>query len=394
MQRVQVHDWHAQRARMGEFAGWEMPLWYEGAIAEHMAVRDAVGLFDISHMGQLLLSGPSAIGFANAVVTSDIARMPVGRAKYTCLCNERGALKDDIVVYRTGPEDLLLLVNAVNKDKDLAWLTSLLRTARALGASVPALRDATMDYAFYAIQGPRAMELARSLGVAVPGPLFAAAPGKVDGVPLTVSHTGYTGEEGFELLVPSGHPHHPDPDKRRPAKEAKAVFDAVLAAGKPLGLAPIGLFARDTLRIEAGYILYGDDAWERQVPASRVDDITPHECGLGFLVTPGKKGYVGCEALEEMAGHPGRTLANLRLSDRGIPRPHCRVYAGERDVGEVTSGTMSPVLKMGIALALVDPSVAAEGTRLVVDVRGKRLAAEVVPKPFYDPARHGRTRAA
>ncbi len=392
MAHVQLHEWHAKRAKLGPFCGYEMPLWYDGAIKEHMAVREAAGVFDISHMGELVLTGPQALPFVNMLVTSDIARMPVDRAKYTCVCNERGGLKDDIVAYRTGEEDVLLLVNAVNKDKIDAWIRALLATAESLGADVPEYCDATAEHALFAIQGPRALDIADDLGLTVPDKMFAITRGEVNGVELIVSHTGYTGEDGFELIVPSTTPYHPDPEMRGTGAEAMAVWDGVWASGEPVGMAPIGLFARDTLRLEAGFILYGNEAWEKQVPSATVDDITPLECGLGFLVSPKKERYIGRDALHERAKAIERTLVNLRLIDRGIPRPHCRVFSDDTDVGEVTSGTMSPLIKQGIALALVHPDHAKEGGRLEVDVRGKRLAAEIVPKPFYDPSRYGRTR--
>ena len=348
-------------ARMVAFGGWEMPVSYRGILAEHHSVRAAAGLFDVSHMGEIELTGPRAAAACQALTTNDVRRLDDGRVQYTLLCREDGGVVDDVTLYRHGPERFLFCVNASNRAKDLAWIE-----AHAGGATVV---DRSAETALLALQGPRAAAiLARltALDLSTLG-FFRFATGPVAGMPAVVSRTGYTGEDGFELYVASG--------------DAVAVWDAIMAAGAGDGVAPIGLGARDTLRLEAALPLYGND----------LDDATtPLAAGLARFVALDGDDFVGRDALraERAAGSP-RRLVGLELRAAGIARHGYPILADGRRAGEVTSGTHAPTLGRAIALGYVEAAHAAPGTALAVEVRGKAVPVAVVPTPFYRRPRAG-----
>jgi aminomethyltransferase len=358
-----LHDRHeALRATLGAFGGWSMPLSYPaGTVAEHTAVRTAVGIFDVSHLGKLSVTGPGAAAFVNRCLTADLDRITAGHAQYTLCCADDGGVVDDLIAYLVGPDELLLVPNAANA----AAVAGLLRAAAPSGVEVA---DRHADLAVLAVQGPRSKEV---LDEVLPGATGADAPGHLDDLDymaftdvadLRVCRTGYTGEHGYELLVPAG--------------DAPAVWDALLAAAEPLGGLPCGLAARDTLRTEMGYPLHGQDLSA---------DITPVQAGSGWAVGWGKPEFWGRAALlaEKEAG-PARRLRGLRASGRGVPRAGMAVLdaAGAR-VGVTTSGTFSPTLRTGIALALVDTaSGVGPGDAVTVDVRGRALPCTVVKPPF------------
>lgn len=392
MYKVQLHSWHEQYAKMGDFSGWQMPLWYKGAIQEHKHVRESLGFFDISHMAEMLITGKDALSFIDSLVTSNMAKLKPFRSKYTCVCNERGALKDDIVVYKYNDEKFFIIFNAVNKHKITAWFSSFLNVAKNCSNPDITIEDLTWDCALFAIQGPRALELASDLGVDVPKRLFSFKETQVDGIDVIVSHTGYTGEEGFELVIRDSHPFHINPEKRGEAEKIWKIFNLILEYGKKYDLEPIGLFARDTLRLEAGYTLYGNDSWEKQLAASLIDDITPLECGLSFITDFKKDFFIGKDALLLKKDNITKQHCLLVLDGKGIPRPHCKIFSDDKEIGEITSGTMSPMIKKGIALALISPEFTPFGSKVEVDIRGKRIPATVVDKPFYNPDLYGRTR--
>jgi aminomethyltransferase len=326
---------------MVPFAGFDMPVQYAGVIEEHRAVRTGAGVFDVSHMGQLEVRGAGAREFLQRMLSNDLDRIGAGRAQYTLLPNERGCPIDDLIVYRFGDDRFLLVVNASRVDDDRDWL------AAHLPGGVE-LDDRSTETAMLALQGPTSLGL-----VALPAlEPFAFAEAEVCGVEALVAMTGYTGEPGVEIMLPTA--------------TAGELWDALLAAGA----APAGLGARDTLRLEVCYPLYGNDLSE---------DRTALEAGLGWVCALGKD-FTGAPALREQKARGGYDrLIAFRMEDRGIPRPGMAVVPA----GEVTSGTMSPSLGIGIGMAYVPDSAAAEGTPIEIDVRGRRLAARVARKPLY-----------
>jgi aminomethyltransferase len=341
-------------ARVVEFAGWDMPVQYTGLIEEHEAVRGAVGLFDVSHMGEVIFRGPKALAALQAVFTNDLSKVADGQAQYGCLCREDGGIVDDVVIYRRTAEDLLVCVNAGNRQKDFEWLA-----AHAGGAEV---RNESDDWGQVALQGPRAVAVLRKLTRLDLDAIktYRHAPGVVAGVSGLVARTGYTGEDGFEIFCP--------------AAETEKVWNALLEAGAPEGIRPAGLGCRDTLRLEMAYRLYGSDM---------DDGNTPLEAGLGWVVKFDKGEFVGRAALQRQKeqGLP-RKLVGFQLQDAGIARHGYDAVRDGQKVGVVTSGTRSPTLKTSIGLAYLPPALAAEGSAFAVEIRGKPVAAVVVKTPF------------
>jgi aminomethyltransferase len=354
--RTPLHDVHVQSgARMVEFAGWDMPVQYAGLLDEHEAVRTRAGLFDVSHMGEVVFRGPKALAALNHVFTNDLSRVADGQAQYGCLCREDGGIVDDVVVYRRSAEDLLVCVNAGNRQKDFEWLRD-----HAGGAQVT---DESDDWVQIALQGPRSQAILQPLTPVDLAKLktFWFTTGSVHGIECTLARTGYTGEDGFELFCR--------------AADGVRIWKAVLEAGKPEGLVPAGLGARDTLRLEVAYRLYGND----------MDDVTtPLEAGLGWVVKFDKGDFIGRDAmLRQKEGGLPRKLVGFVLTDPGIARHGFDVLHDGKKVGTVASGTRSPTLKTSIGLAYVPPSLAAEGSTFAVDIRGRPASAQVVKTPFY-----------
>jgi aminomethyltransferase len=342
--------------RLVEFAGWEMPVQFSSVVEEHRAVRAAAGLFDVSHMGELEISGPGALPLIQKVTCNDAARLVPGQAQYSVLTSERGTFIDDVLIYRRGANEFLLVVNAGNIDDDFAWIVS-------HGEGSVEVVNASGRWGLLAVQGPRAASILQDLtplelsGIGY----YRFAEGKVRDVPALVSRTGYTGEDGFEIYAP--------------AAATEELFRAILEAGRDRGILPCGLGARDTLRIEARMLLYGND----------MDQTTSvPEAGLGGIVRMNKGEFIGREALrrQEKEGLT-RRLVGFEMVDRGIARPGHAVRVEGRDVGRVTSGTFAPHLKKSIGLAYVPAGMAAEGSRLSIAIRGREAAAIVVPTPFY-----------
>lgn len=360
--RTPLHDWHAAHgARLVDFAGWSMPLQYEGITAEHRAVRTACGVFDVSHMAELAVRGDQARAAVDALVTNNVGRLEVGGALYTALCNERGTMLDDLLVYALAEDHFLVVANAANHAKVEGWFRD------RLPAGVD-LADETRDTALFAVQGPHSQRILRAWTPLASHATFLddldyyrAGQLDLDGASCVVARTGYTGEWGYELYVP--------------AAAAPSLWESLLAAGEDHGLVPAGLGARDTLRLEAGYPLYGQELTE---------DTTPYEGGIGWVVKAKKASdFVGKAALaaQKEAGVPRRSVG-LRGSGRTIARPGAPVsFAGEV-VGEVTSGTFSPTLQLPIAMARVE-SRAVEGP-LTVEVRGAQHPMEIVKPPFVE----------
>jgi aminomethyltransferase len=343
-------------ARLVDFAGWEMPVQFSSVLEEHRAVRGAAGLFDVSHMGEIEIRGRGALPLIQRLTCNDAARLVPGAAQYSALTTERGAFVDDILVYRRGAEDFLLVVNAGNADKDFAWIAG-----RAEGAVE--VVNASSRWAQIAIQGPRAEAILQgTTGLRLEGLRsfrFAEAP--VHGAPAIVSRTGYTGEDGFEIYLPPG--------------AAPGLFQALLRAGRESGLLPCGLGARDTLRLEARLMLYGND----------IDETTSAlEAGLGGIVRFEKGEFTGREALlrQKEAGVP-RSLVGFEMTDPGIARHGHPVRIGGEVVGRVTSGTFGPHVRKNIGLAYVPSRHAQPGSRIAVVIREREAAAAIVPTPFY-----------
>jgi aminomethyltransferase len=356
MKRTPLYERHrALGARMVEFAGWEMPVQYTGILDEHHAVRGRAGLFDVSHMGEIEVRGEGALGTCQRLTPNDVARLEDGRAQYTLLLLPSGGILDDVIVYRRAADRFLFCVNASNREHDLEHLREHVRVAEVV--------DRSDDYGLLALQGPRATAvLAGLVDVPLGGvPRFGFAEGRVAGHAAIVAHTGYTGEDGWEIYCK--------------AEEASLVWDEILAAGAREGVVPAGLGARDTLRLEAALPLYGHEL---------TIDTTPLEAGLRWVVRMEKGEFVGRAALQrQLAAGVRRRLVGLALVEPGVPRAGYRILRGGDSAGVVTSGTRSPTLGKGIALGYVDAVAAAVGTPLAVEIRNRAVAAEVVPLPFY-----------
>jgi aminomethyltransferase len=340
--RTPLYDRHvAAGARMVPFAGWEMPVQYEGVIQEHRAVRTDAGMFDVSHMGELEVEGPRAAELLQSLLSNDLERIGPGEAQYTLLTNERGGIVDDLIAYKLTPHRYLLIVNASNREADYAWL----KEREIAGTEVS---DRSDEYALLAVQGPRAIE---QLGLPAAAP-FTFAMGEVDGIEMMVNRTGYTGEDGCELLCMT--------------EDAAALWDAVVARGA----APCGLGARDTLRLEVCYPLHGNDI------STETDAIS---AGLGWVCALDKD-FTGAAELRRIKERgPERRLAAFVMTDKAIPRQGMPIEGG----GEVTSGTHSPMLDIGIGLGYVPAASASPDTEITIDVRGKPRQAKIVRKPIY-----------
>lgn len=357
LSRTPLYAFHvAHGGRMVPFAGWEMPVQYTGIIEEHLAVRRAAGLFDVSHMGECRVTGPDAAIFLERVMTNTMTTIPVGMARYTILCQPDGGCVDDLIVYRLGTEAFLICLNASNAAKDIAWLRAQIGTSRVT------ITDECAAWAQLALQGPLAESILTPLTAAnLPAiKRFGFVTAKVAGVDgCIVSRTGYTGSPGFEIYLP--------------AAGATQVAEAIFAAGKPHGLLLAGLGCRDSLRLEAGYPLYGHEISEV---------ISPIQAGLGWTVKFAKPEFIGRDALKKQAdGALPSSVILFSLNDRRIARQGTAVFAGEVKVGEVLSGTLSPLLNKPIGTALVAAGSLAKGG-LTVDIRGLRIPLEVATEPF------------
>lgn len=365
---TQVH--RSLGAEFMPFAGWEMPIKYTSVAEEHLAVRNAVGLFDVSHMGEFRVIGEGATAFLQHVTSNDISKLKIGSAHYTTILNEHGGTKDDGLVYRLGEQEFMVVCNAVNVEKIGTWLT------QHAGKEVE-VKDITMSTIMLALQGPRAQEVLQQLTGFELQQLkrFKATLTEVAGVQVLVSRSGYTGEDGFELYIT-------DEPASNPTR-GKKLYDALMQAGGGFGIKPCGLGARDTTRLEAGMCLYGHELTEQ---------ITPLEARIDFVVKFEKGEFIGRERLlEQKAAGLKRALIGLRMLEAGVPREGYKLFKDGREVGFVSSGTFSPLLKVGIAMGYATPELKL-GERISVEIRGKPRSAEVVGCPFYDSERYGRLR--
>ncbi|MEA2694763.1 MAG: aminomethyltransferase [Acidobacteriota bacterium] len=361
LKRTPLYECHKEAGgKMVPFAGWEMPVQYSGVMEEHRAVRTAAGLFDVSHMGEIRVRGAGALGLLQRLTPNDVSKLAPGRAHYSGLLTDRATYVDDLLIYRLGEEDFLVVVNASNADRDFDWIASRVGDAPDAAEVV----NASDDYALLALQGPKALAILAPLASLDVSTLryYGFAQGEVAGVPALISRTGYTGEDGVELYLAP--------------EDAPAVWRRLLQEGAPHGLVPAGLGARDTLRLEAGMALYGHE----------IDDTTtPLEAGLAWVVKLGKGDFLGRDVLAfQQAEGVKRKLVGFEVLGRGIGRQgHSILDASGNSVGSVTSGTFSPTFEKALGMAYVPVGLDSPGTRLGLDVRGKQVEAQVVALPFY-----------
>jgi aminomethyltransferase len=374
LKRTPLFETHKKLGgRLIEFGGWEMPVQYAGIVSEHHAVRRAAGLFDVSHMGKVMVSGSGAEGFLNQTLTNDVRKLAPGMGQYTLMCNERGGVIDDLYAYRLDPEEFLLIINASRADADWDWIQQRYDRTQVPGAI--ALRNVSSQPGILALQGPRAADCMKrtladgSIGGALVGHPTALAKNQAgvflfSGAPIITARTGYTGEDGFEMIAPS--------------EVLVALWEGLMAAGSQCNLQPVGLGARDTLRTEACYPLYGHELNE---------ETTPIEAGLGFFVSL-EKDFVGRSVLAaQKSGGTGKKCVAFKMAGKSAPpRPHYPIWSpgpGGSMIGEVTSGTQSPSLETGIGMGYVPPSCAAPGTAIEIEIRSQRAQAVVQTKPLY-----------
>jgi aminomethyltransferase len=357
--KTPLYAWHESHGgKMVPFGGYLLPVRYEtGIIAEHNAVREKAGLFDVSHMGEFVIHGKDAPENLRSIFTNDFANMKNGRARYTLMCNDSGGIIDDLVVYKMEEDRWLLVVNAANREKDAGWIRQRLRGDASFA-------DISDTLAQISLQGPAARTILASVSSTIPEKYYTfIEQGRAAGVDCIVSRTGYTGEEGFELYCKN--------------EDAVFLWEKLLETGKSAGLIPCGLGSRDTLRLEAAMPLYGHEMDETT---------TPFEAGLAFAVKMDKPGFTGKDALTGKE-KPRRIRTGIRITGKGIARENCAVFANGKIVGKTTSGTFCPYLREALAMALVETGAAAPGTALEVEVRGRKIEALACALPFYTLAR-------
>lgn len=375
LKRTPLFETHRKLGgRLVEFGGWEMPVQYTGIMDEHNTVRTAAGLFDISHMGEVSVTGPGAAAFLNRVLTNDVNQLAVGQAQYTLMCNQRGGVLDDLYLYSVGASQYLLVINASRIEEDVAWLRGQLTSFSDRSQVV--LQDRSAEFGAVAVQGPRVVEF---MDTAFPNSITGTMAGKTaralkknqigqfdfTGQPVYIARTGYTGEDGFEVIAA--------------ANAIEAVWNRVLEIGRPFGLKPAGLGARDTLRTEMGYPLYGHELDEQT---------TPIEAGLGYFVALQKGEFIGRETLaSQKAQGVAKKCVAFKMADKSAPpRPHYPIWSAGLEaqrIGEVVSGTQSPSLGAGIGMGYVPPQYAKPGTSIDIEIRGKRVAAVTANRPLF-----------
>jgi len=368
--RTPFFEYHKEFGRLGEFAGFEMPLWYKGPSVEHMSVRENVGLFDISHMGRIIVKGTHAQELLNRLLTNDCRTLKPMECQLSIFCNESGGTIDDIMVIKLSTEEFLLIVNAANREKDLRWLN---KNRDELEVEIV---DVTETVPMVAIQGPSSLEAVQRVFATSLSDLkrLHSTWIRLDDKRLLVSRTGYTGEDGFELYLFEGY---------KSEEEALNLWNEILEAGRSLGIEACGLAARDTLRIEAGFCLYGNELDE---------ETSPVEAGLKFAIKLDGRDFIGRDALlKQLEEGTERIRVGFRLLGRGIPRRGMDIITENEKVGTVTSGTFSPLLKVGIGMGYVSPEYSDPGTKVMIDIRGRSVEAVVVKFPFYDKRKYGWT---
>ena len=356
LKRTPLYGIHkALGAKLVEFAGYEMPVHYEGIIAEHLTVRNNVGLFDVSHMGEAFVKGPAAEGFLQMLTTNDLGKISAGQAQYTSMLTEKGGIIDDLIICKISDDEFLLILNASNRQKDVNWL----KVHQTEGVEI---KDQSDAYSLLAVQGPKAEDVLSKLTPLSLSTLefYHFAYGEVFGKNILVSRTGYTGEKGFELCIPNEY--------------AELIWTALMEAGEQYGIKPIGLGARDTLRLEMGYSLYGHEI---------NDDVNPLEAGLGWIVKLQKGDFIGKKACLSEKANLKRKLVGLKLPGKNIPRQGYSVLdSNQHKIGQICSGTLSPSLNYPIATALIDASYSDVSDEIYVDIRKKAVKADIQKPPF------------
>jgi aminomethyltransferase len=353
--------------KMVDFGGWELPVQYSGVLNEHTAVRTACGIFDVSHMGEILVEGDGALEFVNYLVTNDVSTLALHQAQYSALCNSHGGIVDDLVIYRTGEKKYFLVVNASNTDKDFLHIKKI---HDAYSGVKPKIENQSAQFSQIAVQGPKAQQILQKLTKTNLSEIktYWCASGVVDGIETLIARTGYTGEDGFELYMHWN--------------KAAHIWNALLEVGKVDGLIPCGLGARDTLRLEMKYALYGHEL---------TDDTNPLEVGLGWVTKLNKSSdFIGKKPISELKAQGAKkSLVGLKSLGRGIPRQGYEIYAEDRStlIGQITSGTSSPSLKLPIGVAFIQKTHEAVGTKVFVKVRDDFQECEIVKTPFYSPAK-------
>jgi aminomethyltransferase len=349
--------------RMVDFGGWELPVQYSGLLAEHTAVRTACGIFDVSHMGEIIIEGPGSVEFVNFLTTNDASLLAVDQAQYSALCNQQGGIVDDLVIYRTGEQSFFLVVNASNTDKDFEHITQALQLYKGIK---PIVKNLSSEYSQIAIQGPLSEKILQKLTATPLNEIktYWSKKGKIQDTDALIARTGYTGEDGFEVYIPWS--------------SAPKIWNALLDTGSSQGLLPCGLGARDTLRLEMKYALYGHEL---------NDQTNPLEVGLGWVTKLAKNtDFIGKDKIVTMKSiGPSKSLVGLKSLGRGIPRQGYEVYSPDQKslIGHITSGTSSPSLKYPIGVAFIEKKFETVGTKLWVKVRDDFQEAEVVKTPFY-----------
>ncbi len=372
--KTHLYKFHREKGKISLFAGYKMPMWYKGITPEHMAVRKNVGIFDITHMGRALITGMEAEAFLNYLTTNDVSSLTSLSAHYSTMCNKKGGIKDDFVLSRLEEEKFLIVYNAANREKDYEWL---LNHSKDYSVKV---EDVSSRIAMFALQGPKTNPTLQKISESDLSRIvrFKCGWTEIAGIECFISRTGYTGEDGFELFVWNTPLSNPD--------KAVKIWNTILEAGQQSDIEPCGLGARDTLRLEAGMCLYGNDIDE---------NTSPLEARLGFVVKFQKGDFIGRDALlKQKEEGISRKRVGICMLERGVPRPDYEVWKNGDKIGQVTSGTFSPILEKGIAMAYVSKEEAEAGEKVAIKVRGKLVDAQIVNFPFYDTTKYGYRREA
>ena len=361
--RTHVYEYHRKHGNIVEYAGFDLPVWFEGIIPECHSVRNNCGIFDVSHMGRVLAEGKGAESFLNQLTTNDVSKLTVGRGQYSLFCNPMGGIMDDLTIFRIGSMRYLVVYNAGNRDKNWTWLL------KHKTRSDVTISDVSDDVAMFAVQGPRASTVLRNVsGVKLEEvERYGTGDVKVAGIPCLLTRSGYTGEDGFEIYVWKT-------SVKEPSNAVK-VWEKMLSGGRELGISPVGLGARDVLRLEAGMCLYGNDIDE---------NTSPVEAKLNWVVRLEKTDFVGKNAIMRLKEKgPGRVRVGFKMKEKGIPRQSQDIFAESEAIGKVSSGTFSPTLSVGIGMGYVPPSQSGTGETFYVGIRDHRVRAEIVKLPFY-----------
>ncbi|MCW3975687.1 MAG: glycine cleavage system aminomethyltransferase GcvT [Candidatus Bathyarchaeota archaeon] len=372
LQKTHLYNFHKSNGHLIDFAGFEMPIWYDGIISEHLAVRNDVGIFDVTHMGRCIVEGKGAADLLNYILTRDVASSSIGQGRYSVMCNENGGIIDDLVAFRLEDEKYFMVYNASNRKKDFEFIK---KNAQSFDAKV---KDVSDEIVMVAVQGPKSVNVLQNISDSDLSSIryYWGSWVNIEDQKVFITRTGYTGEDGFEIFLWD--------TPLTEVEKAERFWQIILGAGREYGIKPIGLGARDTLRLEAGMCLYGNDMNE---------DTTPLESRLSWVVQFEKKDFVGKKALlRQKSEGIKRKLAGFRLLEKGVPRPGNKILFDGKEIGQLTSGTFSPLLRYGIGLGHVFLKYAELGTQVDISIRNKTIKAEVTDIPFYDTLKYGRKR--